>query len=59
MLLKHFIISACKYVYGSSLLVDILGSYVTVSTKVKREIVGIARRLGKEPVVLIDATDYG
>jgi hypothetical protein len=40
-------------------LVDILGSYVTVSTKVKREIVGIARRLGKEPVVLIDATDYG
>ena len=33
-------------IHGSSLLIDILGSYVAVSTKVRKEIVEKAMKLG-------------
>lgn len=45
-LLTHYSIGVYRYVYGSGLLVDILCSYIAVSTRVRREVVEKAKRLG-------------
>ena len=45
-LYTHYLISVYEYVHGSNLLVDFMSSYVTVSTKVRREFVEKAKRLG-------------